>query len=465
MDHLLLVDGKTACAAQQTNLPQQKMLEREHLQEWVIANPQMLGEDVLIVTSEFDRWEADSDGTPARDRLDILGLDGSGRLVVVELKRGAAERDIHLQSITYAALVSRFDFDTLAEAHRAFLRSRGHEVDTDHCKEAIRTHVDGDLDPEVLRQPRQVLIAASFPKQVTHTVVWLSELSVDIELIQVNSWIVGEQLVAGFTKVYPTPQAEEFTLGPARAEAKAVVQKAQAKTRAKNAVHKLIESAVLPAGTALRIVPTHGTTEQLRETINAWLSEDDQRETAAWMNQRPKALQWAYDGQLYTPTGLAEKVFVEAVGSTAEGIQGTRWLVVDAALSNSVVSTAWEELDGKDLAQLASTVQEGGRDWSDLHHIVEAIQAGHWASYGDLAAAIGSHPNPVGQHLARCQSCANPWRVLTSEARVSKGFKWRPDLERPETPQQVLEAEGIRFTNGAADSSRRLNRADLQVLL
>lgn len=62
---------------------------------------------MLVVTAEYDRW-ADTDGVPARDRLDVLGLDATGRLVVVELKRGTADRDVHLQAITYAALVSRF---------------------------------------------------------------------------------------------------------------------------------------------------------------------------------------------------------------------------------------------------------------------------------------------------------------------------------------------------------------------
>lgn len=55
----------------------------------------------------------------------MLGLDATGRLVVVELKRGAADRDVHLQAITYAALVSRFDLDTLTQAHRDFLSRRG----------------------------------------------------------------------------------------------------------------------------------------------------------------------------------------------------------------------------------------------------------------------------------------------------------------------------------------------------
>src|SRR5262245_51023354 len=117
MEHLFVIDGQVATPATPTSLSKLGFQERRHLQEWVIANPQVLGDDVLVVTSEFDRWAADADGSPAWDRLDVLGLDSTGRLVVVELKRARADRDVHLQAVTYAALVSRFTLDTLAEAN------------------------------------------------------------------------------------------------------------------------------------------------------------------------------------------------------------------------------------------------------------------------------------------------------------------------------------------------------------
>ena len=188
MDHLLVVDGITAEPVPQTWLARESLRERDHLQEWVIANPQVLGESVLVVTAEFDRWAADADGAPARDRLDVLGLDATGRLVVIELKRGMADRDVHLQAITYAALVSRFDLETLAQAHRAFLRGRGETVSVEDCKQRLLDHVGEEWTPELLQRPRQVIIAAGFPKQVTHTVVWLSEMNLDIDLVQVSLW-------------------------------------------------------------------------------------------------------------------------------------------------------------------------------------------------------------------------------------------------------------------------------------
>jgi RecB family endonuclease NucS len=55
--------------------------ERKHIEQWVDDNPEILGEELLILTSEFDRFVKSS------DRLDVLALDRVGNLVVIELKR------------------------------------------------------------------------------------------------------------------------------------------------------------------------------------------------------------------------------------------------------------------------------------------------------------------------------------------------------------------------------------------
>jgi hypothetical protein len=112
------VEGNKALAAQSISLADAGLKEREHLQEWVLAHPHILGQDVLVVTSEFDRWT--SRGGAERDRLDILGLDSEGRLVVAELKRDVAPDTVEMQAIKYAAMASRFDIDALADAYREF---------------------------------------------------------------------------------------------------------------------------------------------------------------------------------------------------------------------------------------------------------------------------------------------------------------------------------------------------------
>jgi hypothetical protein len=79
------VSGAEANSVRATTLLEVGFSERHHLQEWVLAHPEILGPDIAVVTFEFDRWWAV--GGDPRDRLDVLGLYRSGRLVVAELKR------------------------------------------------------------------------------------------------------------------------------------------------------------------------------------------------------------------------------------------------------------------------------------------------------------------------------------------------------------------------------------------
>ena len=81
--------------------------ERQHIEEWIRTNPEILGEDLLVVSTEFDRF------TNSNDRLDVLALDRSGNLVVIELKRDSAAGYADLQAIRYAAMVSSMTIEVL----------------------------------------------------------------------------------------------------------------------------------------------------------------------------------------------------------------------------------------------------------------------------------------------------------------------------------------------------------------
>jgi alkylated DNA nucleotide flippase Atl1 len=463
VDQLFTVDGSSATPVPSTWLAAEGLLERQHLQEWVINNPRVLGESVLVITSEYDRW-ADTDGVPARDRLDVLGLDATGRLVVVELKRGTADRDVHLQAITYAALVSRFDLETLTEAHRDFLVRRGESVDLDTCRRMLLDHVEGDWSQELIQRPRQVIIATEFPKQVTHTVVWLSEMNLDIDLIQVSLWKVGGQLIAGFAKVYPTPEVEEFTLAPARAEAKAAVQKLEEYSRAHKAVRVIVDAGLLPNGAKLRLVPRSGVPESIRKDIRDWAAEDG-RGTATWTNDTIKPLIWDADGAAYSPSGLAKHIFTSVTGKSVDSFHGTTWWDVDTRhVPDGVDSDEWTDLANTSLADLAKKVSGSRKDWTTLHSLLAAMPKGSWTTYGDVATVIGSHAVPVGTHLAACDSCPNAWRVLNAGGRISAGFRWS-DPRRTESPKDMLTAEGVSFVSGSAAQEARLSLDALHGLL
>lgn len=209
------VSDSRATKAVPISLEEAGLREREHLQEWIVANPEILGEDIMIVTVEFGSWVSHS-GSSERDRLDILALDSSGRLVVVELKRGRAPETVDMQAVKYAAMASRFEPDELAAAHAAFLSSRGEIVSDTEALERLNIHAGYSMDTETLRSPRIVLMASAFPPSVTATVVWLSEMGVDLALVQFHAYRAGEKVLVSVSKLYPVRNVEEFTVAPTR---------------------------------------------------------------------------------------------------------------------------------------------------------------------------------------------------------------------------------------------------------
>lgn len=108
---------------------------------------------------------------------------------------------------------------------------------------------------------------------------------------------------------------------------------------------------------------------------------------------------------------------------------------------------------------------ERSRDWHLAHQVLAALPHGTWTSYGDLAAFLGSGAQAVGNHLAGTPGVANAHRVLTSEGRVSEGFRW-PSEDEGGDVRSRLTADGIRFTvAGSADPVQRLSADDLALLV
>jgi hypothetical protein len=212
------VEGAKAITATRIALADAGLTERAHLQEWVLAHPEIMGDGILVVTSEFDAWRSASQFE--RDRLDVLGLDRSGRLVVAELKRDQAPDTVAMQAIKYAAMSSRFTPEVVVSHYAEFRRRRGQALSDEDALQTIAEHVGGDLDPELLRQPRIVLIASAFPATVTSTVVWLSEMGLDICLVRVQAYHAQNDVLVTASQIFPIPDVEEFTVAPIRASAR-----------------------------------------------------------------------------------------------------------------------------------------------------------------------------------------------------------------------------------------------------
>ena len=208
------VQGTSAQPMRVSTLAAAGLRERDHLQEWVLANPEILGDDVLVVTSEFDQWFSKDGRDP--DRLDILGLGADGRLVVAELKRDLTPDFVTMQSINYASRASRFAVDQLADAYLRFHRGRpGAAATSEEAEAQLLGHAPG-LSAETLRNPRIVIVAGDFSPKVTSAAVWLSERGIDISLTRVQAYAMDEGHVITVSQVWPIPEAEDFVVSPTR---------------------------------------------------------------------------------------------------------------------------------------------------------------------------------------------------------------------------------------------------------
>ncbi len=221
-ESVFFVTDDTAQPLARTSLQDEGLWERHHLQRWALEHPELLGEDLYVVTDEFDRWE-DASGQAVADRLDVLSLDPEGRPVVVELKRGPAPRLTDLQAVGYAAMVSRFTVEDLVEAHTAFLSRRGEPTEPDEVRAILSGHAGGKkLSDHLLRSPAIVIVAESFAPAMTSSVVWLSEQGVDITLREFRLYRSAAGLLLTVSQTWPVRDVEEFTVRPRRQDADAV---------------------------------------------------------------------------------------------------------------------------------------------------------------------------------------------------------------------------------------------------
>ena len=209
--------GEQTESLETTRLAEMGFTESKDLQEWVIEKPAILGEELLILTSEYAGFQDTS------DRLDILALDTDGRLVVVELKRDRADQTTDLQAIKYASYCATLTAKEVQQEYRSFWSEQNGggitpEDVSQKFAEFLTQFVDdppitdeGWVDFDLSERPRILLAAGSFGTEITSPVLWLSnEYELDISCIKIETYDNGGQVVVSSQQIIPIPEAEEY---------------------------------------------------------------------------------------------------------------------------------------------------------------------------------------------------------------------------------------------------------------
>lgn len=187
--------------------------ERDHLQEWLVHQPDALGEDLLILQKEFDGFDE------TRERLDLLALDKAGNLVVIENKLDDSGRDVTWQALKYAAYVSGLKKGQIAEIFQQYL---DRHCDGGNASDLICEFLDVEEWNEAVLNPgsgqRIMFVAANFRREVTATALWLISRGIAVQCFRVTPYAFGDELFLDLQQIIPPPEAADYMIGIASKE-------------------------------------------------------------------------------------------------------------------------------------------------------------------------------------------------------------------------------------------------------
>jgi hypothetical protein len=201
--------------ADEVSLAAQGFRERHDLQRLIRAQIETISPDTFVLAEEYREWE------DSRRSIDLLCIDKQANLVVVELKRTEDGGHMELQSIRYAAMVSKMTFADAVNAHAIFLERIG--GNPDDAEAAILKFLDWDepRGDEFAQDTRIVLVSADFSKEITTSVLWLNERDLDIRCVRLRPYKLGEKTLLDIQQVLPLPEAAAYQVQLRRKAAEA----------------------------------------------------------------------------------------------------------------------------------------------------------------------------------------------------------------------------------------------------
>lgn len=191
-----IIDGKLELI--ETSMIKTGRKETEDLEKWIKSNPTILGQDILIIGEQVPT----KSGT-----IDFLGIDKSGNIVVIELKRDKLPREALAQAIDYASDVSSWDIDKINEVCTKYIGTRLE----DYLNEKFED-VDIQQGLPINKIQRILLVGFSIGEPLQRMIEWLSNnysVSINAVILKYVKTKSGDELIAR-TVIIPEETEKEI---------------------------------------------------------------------------------------------------------------------------------------------------------------------------------------------------------------------------------------------------------------
>ncbi len=134
--------------------------EKDDLEQWIKSNPEILGNEIAIIGQQVYTKSGP---------LDFLGIDRSGNLVIIELKRDRLAREVLAQAIDYASDVATYEPSYLNEICEKFTNQKLGDYLTEKFPET-------NFEEVAVNQTQRLLLVGFTIEEPLHRMIeWLSE--------------------------------------------------------------------------------------------------------------------------------------------------------------------------------------------------------------------------------------------------------------------------------------------------
>jgi hypothetical protein len=192
------------------------------LQKALKKDIEAISPGTLIIAEEFSDWD------DSQRRIDLLGIDRSGKIVVIELKRDNTGSHMELQAIRYAAMVSTMNFNQAVDTYQKYLSRIGESKDADKELRFFLGWEEEGQESEFPSGVRIVLASADFSRELTTAVMWLNQRDLDIRCVRIKPCRLQELVLLDIEQIIPLPESQEYQI---RLRQQSAIQEAARATR------------------------------------------------------------------------------------------------------------------------------------------------------------------------------------------------------------------------------------------
>lgn len=151
-------------------------LERD-IEDFLHRHPEVVEKDIMIVGRQV---QAGNMGI-----IDLLGIDRDGNVVVIEVKKGTASRDVVSQILHYAVWARDIEYNDLNKAYNDLNKKEGESGGRPHLHAAVEDRFGG-VPPSFNSSQRLYIVGEEIDQRTADICTYLSQNRIKISCIRVE---------------------------------------------------------------------------------------------------------------------------------------------------------------------------------------------------------------------------------------------------------------------------------------